>query len=231
MTVSVRDGKSAPTVNFGIVFHSLQQYRWLVHKLAVSPLVATTDFTYSAPIYKGSDRIKTALTKAETAIDKFDVYVDHALLDEEERVRFARLFHQAYLRRYPASERTDLFLASGEVLKFSFELVPPSALEDPALALDAIAQTPHDPLVLRQLKDGDPIDRAHLRADVKIFFDHVMNPRRRDLKEVQTAASELGCDEPYVVELVTDGAMPGYIYYTVHPVVHLVGGRLVLIPG
>ena len=222
---------ATPTVNFGVVVHNLAQYRALVHKLAASPLVATTDFTYAAPIYKGNEKIKEALGVANSALDKFDVYFAHALLDEPERVRFARMFHATYLRKFPASERTDLFLASGEVLKFSFELVPPTALENPGLALDAIARTPHDATILSKLQGGDPIDHKHLRADLKIFYDHVMNPRRREIQQVQQAMAELGAEDPYVLELVTDGAVPGYIYYTVHPIVAGIGGRLVLLPG
>ncbi len=227
--MSIYDPSSTPTVNFGVVFHNLEQYRQLVHKLASSPLVASADFTYAAPIYKGSERIKEALGRAESALDKFDVYFENALADEPERVRFARMFHAAYLRKYPASERTDLFLASGDVLKFSFELVPPSALENPGQALDAVARTPHDQHVLEKLQAGEPIDRAHLRADLKVFFDHVMNPRRREIPRVQQAMAELGAEEPYILELVTNGGMPGYIYYTVHPLVHATGGRLVLL--
>jgi hypothetical protein len=219
------------TVNFGIVLHNLEQYRNLVHTLSASKLVASSDFSYSAPIYKGSEAIKNALAKSETALQKFDIYFENALLDEAERVRFARMFHSLYLKKFPASERTDLFLASGDVLKFSFELVPPSALENPAGALDAVARTPHDTTVLEKLQANEPIDRAHLRADVKVFFDHVMNPRRRETPQVQQAMAELGCEEPYVVELVTNGAMPGYIYYVCHPIVASIGGRLVLLPG
>ena len=220
-----------PTVNFGLVLHRLEQYRDLVHALAESPIVVTTDCTYAAPIYKGSERIKLGLAKANGALDKFDVYFESALLDEVERVRFSRAFHQGYLKRYPASERQDLFLASGDVLKFAFELVPPSGLAEPGAALDAVARTPHDPAVLAKLQDGAPIDRAHLRADVKIFFDHVMNPRRREHPDIERAMDELGAEEPYILELVTDGALPGYIYYAVHPFVAQVGGRLVLLPG
>ena len=191
-----------PTVNFGLVLHRLEQYRALVHALADTPIVATTEFTYAAPIYRGSDKIKQGLAEANGALDKFDVYFEEALLDEVERVRFARAFHQTYLRKFPASERQDLFLASGDVLKFAFELVPPSQLAEPAAALNAVARTPHDPLVLAKLQKSEPIDHAHLRADVKVFFDHVMNPRRREHPEVQRAMHELGCEEPFILELV-----------------------------
>lgn len=234
MTLPVRTHPSTPTVNFGVVLERLEQYRELVHALADSAIVASTDFTYAAPIYKGNERIKQGLAEPAFhggALDKFDVYVESALLDELERVRFARAFHQQYLRKFPASERQDLFLASGDVLKFAFELVPPSALQDPGAALDAVARTPHDTAVLAKLQAGDAVDRAHLRADLKVFFDHVMNPRRRELAEVQRAMDELECAEPFILELVTDGALPGYIYYTVHPFVAHVGGRLVLLPG
>jgi hypothetical protein len=222
---------SEPTINFGLVLRGLEQYRDLVHLLASSPLVATSDFSYSAPIYKGSDNIKAGLAAASTALEKFDVYFSNALLDETERVRFARLFAQAYLRKFPASERSDLFLASAEVLKIAFELVPPIALQDPAAAVAAAAAAPHDISVVDKLRIGESIDRAHLKFEVRVFLDHVMNPRRREHAEVQAAMRELKTDLPYVLEVVTNGAIPGYVFYAVHPFVSQVGGRLVLLPG
>jgi hypothetical protein len=222
---------SEPTINFGLVLRGLEQYRDLVHLLAASPLVATSDFTYSAPIYKGSDNIKAGLAAAGTALEKFDVYFSNALLDEVERVRFARLFAQNYLRKFPASERSDLFLASADVLKVAFELVPPSALTDPAGGINAAAAAPHDVQVVDKLRIGESIERAHLRFEVRVFLDHVMNPRRREHSEVQAAMRELKTDLPYVLEIVTNGAIPGYVFYAVHPFVSQVGGRLVLLPG
>lgn len=231
MTTPARGVGSTPTVIFGVVLKALEQYREIVHLLATNPIVSVADFAYSAPIYKGSDAIKAALERANTGLEKFDAYFTHAILDENERVRFARLFAQQYVKRFPASERQDLFAASADVLKFSVELVPPSALADQSAALDAIAATPHDAEVLDALRAGQPIDRAHLKADLKIFLDHVLNPRRREIKRVMRAAEEIGTDLPYVLELVTDGAVPGYIYYAVHPIVHHVGGRMVLLAG
>lgn len=222
---------ATPTIKFGLVLRGLEQYRDLVHQLAMSPLVASSDFTYSAPIYKGSDNIKAGLAAASTALEKFDVYFSNALLDEQERVRFARLFAQAYLRKFPASERSDLFLASAEVLKVAFELVPPTVLKDPASAVKAAAAAPHDPHVVDKLRIGESIDRAHYRFEVRVFLDHVMNPRRREHTEVQAAMKELGTDLPYILEVVTSGAIPGYVYYALHPFVSQVGGRLVLLPG
>lgn len=223
---------TTPTIDFAIVLKGLEQYRELVHLLAQSPLVAVADFAYGAPIYKGSEAIKEALGHANNALEKFDVYFNHAILDEQERLRFARLFASAYVKRFPASERSDLFLASGEVLKFSVELVPPTALPDDKTAvLEAIETTPHDSRVLRALREGASIDRAHLRGELKIFLDHILNPRRHDVSRVRVAAKEIGTDLPYVVEMMTDGAMPGYLHYAVEPLVEEVGGRMVILPG
>lgn len=222
---------TTPTFNFGIVLKSLEQYRDLVHLLAESALVAVADFAYSAPIYKGNDAIKDALGHVNNALEKFDVYFNFAILDEQERVRFARMFAAQYLKKFPASERSDLFLASGEVLQFAVELLPPTVLDDGAAALEAIEQTPHDGSVLDALRAGGSIDRAHLRGELKIFLDHILNPRRHDISRVQRAASEIGTSLPYVVELITDGAVPGYLHWAVEPLVRQVGGRLVLLPG
>ena len=221
----------APPVVFGVVLRDPEAYRQLVHTLATSPLVASTDFVYTAPIYKGNEQITAGIARANGALEKFDVYFEHAIVNPGERVRFAKLFAQQYLKRFPASERQDLFLASGDVLKFAFELVTPLALDNPVGALHAIEHTPHDQAVLDSLRGGGTVDRAHLRGDVKLFLDHILNPRRRELPQVQAAMMELETDAPLIVELVTTGGMPGYVYYVVHPIVQGLGGRLVLLPG
>jgi hypothetical protein len=222
---------SAPPVVFGVVLRDLESYRTLVRGLASSSLVASTDFIYTAPVYKGSEDIKAGLLEANSALEKFDVYFRHALENPGERVRFAKMFAAQYLRKFPASERQDLFLASGDVMKFIFELVTPLALENPAAVLGAIQNTPHDAAVLNALLSGGSVDRAHLKGDLKIFLDHILNPRRRDLPQVQQAMMEMETDAPLIVELVTTGGMPGYLYYVVHPMVQALGGRLVLLPG
>lgn len=229
--MSAGEGSAAPPVVFGVVLRDLESYRRLVHALATSPVVASTDFVYTAPIYKGNEKITAGVAASNGSLEKFDVYFEHALADPGERVRFAKMFAAQYLKRFPASERQDLFLASGDVLKFSFELVPPLALDNPVGALSAIEQTPHDQALLDALRGGGTVDRAHLRGTVRIFLDHILNPRRRELSQVQTAMMELETDAPLIVELVTTGGLPGYVYYVVHPVVQALDGRLVLLPG
>ncbi|MCC7070637.1 MAG: hypothetical protein IT383_04900 [Deltaproteobacteria bacterium] len=228
--MNASDGAQPPVV-FGVVLRDLESYRRLVHELASSPLVVSTDFAYSAPIYKGSPAIVAGLAQANGSLDKFDVYYRHALVDPAERVRFAKAFAALYLRKFPASERQDLFLASADVLKFSFELVSPLALDNSIAALTAIERTPHDQAVLDALRVGASVERAHLRGDLRIFLDHILNPRRRELPQVQAAMMEIETDVPVIVELVTTGAIPGYLYYVVHPMVQALEGRLVLLPG
>lgn len=223
--------QTGPTVIFGVVMRDLQQYRDLVHAIMASPLVASTDFTYSAPVYKGNDKIKEELQSANTALEKFDVYFRNAIADEAQRLHFAKMFRAQYLRKFPGSERQDLFLASGDIIKFSFELVPPNALENPVVAINAVERTPHDPAVLNKLRNGESVDRQHLRGDLKVFFDQILNPRRKDVPQVEAALMELNTDVAFIFELVTTGAMPGYIFYVVHPLVSQLGGRLVLLPG
>lgn len=229
MTASA-EVRPAPVV-FGVVLRDLEQYRALVHRIAASSAVAMTDFTFSGPVYKGNAAIKEGLQTASSAIEKFDVYATHALLDEMERVRFGRLFATQYLRRFPSSERSDVFLASGDLLVFSFELVPPSALSDGDEARAHVATTPHDAEVFEALCQGRSVESAHLRGTLKVFFDHVFNPRRHDLAVVKEARAQLGVDRPVVLELFTTGAVPFYLSWALQPLVEEVGGRLVLLPG
>ena len=114
----------------GLVLPQLSSYKRFVHGAAQSPLVVTTDFAYGAPLYKGNPKIVADLATAEGALDKFDAYFDNGILDEEQRVLFAHAFTKQYARKHPASERQDLFLASGDVLRFAIELKPPQAMAD-----------------------------------------------------------------------------------------------------
>ena len=220
-----------PAFIFGAVLPAIQDYRRLVRAIASSPFVVATDFSYTAPIYKGSDAIKQGLERANTAIEKFDVYFYHALLNPNERLRFGQLFAAAYLKRFPASERQDLFTASGDVLKLGFELLPPRSLEDATDVVELLAQTPHDPRIIEQLRAKRPVDHNALRVDLKIFLDDVHNRRRRDVEAVRAAMAQLDAPDPVVVELWSNGALPGYVHYVMTPLVHGVGGAFVLLPG
>lgn len=220
-----------PAFIFGAVLPAIQDYRRLVRGIVSSPLIAATEFSYTAPIYKGSEPIKQGLERANSAIEKFDVYFYHALLNPKERLRFRELFAAGYLKRFPASERQDLFVASGDVLKLSFELVAPRALEDPTHVVELLAQTPHDPHIIEQLRAKRPVDHAALRVELKIFLDDVHNPRRRDVETVRRAMAELDAPEPVVVEIFSNGALPGYVHFVMTPLVRAVGGAFVLLPG
>ena len=79
----------------GLVLPLLSSYKRLVHAVSASPLVGMTDFAYGAPLYKGNPKIVADLATAESALDKFDAYFDHGVLDEEERVRLAHAFTRA----------------------------------------------------------------------------------------------------------------------------------------
>ena len=227
MTLTLDSNSPPPTMSIALVLPALEQYARIVHSLYASPLLASLDFSYAAPIYKGSDAIKTGLLAASGALEKFDVYFTHAFLDEGERLRFSRLFAQRYLAGRPGSERSDLFLASAEVLKVAGELVSPSSLDEPEVVLAAIAHAPHDGAALKRLRALEPIDRAHLRFEVRLFLDHVMNPRRRAHPEVQQAMQQLETELPYILEVVSDGALAGFFHFALQPLVEQAGGRLV----
>ncbi len=218
---------TAPSVSLGLVCRSLTQYAGLVHACAQESRITQTEFTYAAPIYKGNDAIKAGLAVAESALMKFDVYFASAIMDETARVGFAAQFRKLYLQRFKGSERTDLFLASGDVMKIALEFVQPTD----AASIAAIVNHPHDALVLAKIRKGDVVDRAHLRAEIKVFLDHALNPRRKDEAAVVRASEQLGTREPYVIEIVTSGALTGYLHHVIEPLAAGVGARLVLLSG
>jgi hypothetical protein len=218
-------------LSLGLILPLLTSYKQLVHAASSSPLVATTEFTYGAPLYKGNAKIVADLATVEGALDKFDAYFDHGILDEEERVRFAHAFTKAYAKKHPASERNDLFIASADVLRFQIELKPPLATADPKSVLDAIEQLPHDGAVLSSIRSGQPVDRAHLRGDFKLFLDNIYNPRRYEDDVVKKARARVQSERPLVVELWTNGAIPGVFVHALQPHLDAVGGAIVLLPG
>lgn len=220
-----------PRVVFGAVFGNIADFAGLVHRLCESPDVAATEFSFQAPIYKAAPAIVAGLKEAKSALDKFDVYFRHTVLDEDKRVAYREKFASDYIRRVPGTERQDLFAASADILQFSFELVPPTSHPFAESALYAIQSTPHDPTVLAALRAGQGCAREHLRGDWKLFFDHMQNPRRHDLPQVKEVVMELGFVEPYVVELITDGAVPGYFWGVMSHHVAAASGRFVHLPG
>ncbi len=222
---------AAHEVPIGIVLPDLGAYQRLVHAISEAPYVAETEFTYGAPLYKATAGITCALKDARTALDKFDVYFEHGILDEETRVQLAAAFRQRYLRANPRSEGSDVFAASADVLQFRFELRQPAIIEGGSEALWVTESLPHDKDVMDALKQGDTVDRRHLRGNVKLFLDHVHNRRRRELPEVQEVMTGARARDPVVVELMTDGAVPGLFGHLLAPLVHPLEGALVMLPG
>ena len=203
----------------------------MVHACAGSPEVVVTDFSYGAPLYKGNERIVEGLQRAETALERFDVYFYHGFLDETERVRLATRFRTDYLRKHPRSERSDVFAASSDVLAFSFELGRPMPGKIDDDQLRAILSCPHDPAVLRAWRTGERVDPTDVRGRFRLYLDHVLNPRRHVLPDVKRAAAEISVERPVIIELETTGALPGLFVKLLGPCLHEVGGRLVLLPA
>lgn len=225
------DRLAAHEVPIGIVLPDLGTYQRLVHAIAEAPYVVETELSYSAPLYKATPEITEALKGARTALEKFDVYFERGILDEDTRVQLAGAFRQRYLRAHPRSEGSDVFLASGDVLQFRFELQQPATLEGNEEALWVTESLPHDRTVLDVMKEGGLVDRAHLRGNVKLFLDHVYNPRRRELPEVQEVLTGPRAADPVIIELLTDGAVPGLFGHLLAPLVHPLEGALVILPG
>ena len=215
----------------GIVLRDLRSYQQLVHVLHREPAVEAVEFTYRAPLFKGNAAIREALVPGSAAIDKFDVYFEHGILDEEARVNIAQRFRRDWIRRRPGSEAQDVFAASGELLQFVFRLRPPHRCADPQAAMDAIARHPHDADQLAALRAGRAIDPVHLSAEIRIFIDHVFNPRRRKAPTVQAVMTGARTHDPVIVELMTTGGIPGYFVHQLEPPIDEVDGALVWLEG
>lgn len=222
------DGELAATV--GLVYKDIRDHKQVLHALTSSKAVQSVEFSVQAPLYKGSPQIVEALKNANSLDDKIDVYFDHALANEEERVRFARLFGAAYVKKNPRSERQDVFLASGDVFAFSCDLLPPMSLDVPREAFDAIAAGPHEVGMLGRLRGGDTPERWHLKVQIRVFLDHILNPRRHDLHDVIEAAKALDTTLPCVMEVSASPSIPGYARYVLEPLVTAAGGKIVWLP-
>jgi hypothetical protein len=217
----------ALAATLALVYADLDDHRRALAALARHPAVTGVEFTVQAPLFKGSRRIVDALAAAAGLDDKIDAYLRHGLVDEVERLRFARLFAARYQQRHPRAERQDLFLASGDVVGYAFDLVAPMHLPVPREAFDAIAQGPHDAALLARLRSGRAPPRWHLRVRLRLFLDHALNPRRHGEPAVAAAARSLGVDAPFVIEVEASPALSGYARFVLEPVVAGVGGRVV----
>ena len=225
--VDVDDGPVGALASMlGLVYVDLGAHRRVLHAIGAHPAVTGVEFSVQAPLFKGNRAIVDALAGAAGLNDKIDAYFRHGLQDEVERVRFARLFAARYAQRHPRVERQDLFLASGDVVGFAFDLVPPMQLGVPRSVFDAIADGPHDAALLARMRAGATPSRWHLKVRLRIFLDHALNPRRHHETGVAAAAREIDEHAPYVVEVETSPSIAGYARYVLEPLVRDVGGRV-----
>jgi hypothetical protein len=223
--VSAVDGALAACL--GLVYDDVKRHGAVLRGLLASPFVSGVEFSVQAPIYKGSPQIKAALEGAEGLRDKIDLYFRLAIVDESERVRYAHLFAAQYARKHPRVERQDLFQKSGDVFGFSFDLVPPMQLDTPRVVFDAIAAGPHDAALLARLRGGESPERWQLKVCVRLFLDHVLNPRRHGEAAVKDAAAVLGVAQPCVIEVSASPAVAGYARHVLEPLVDDAGGCVV----
>jgi hypothetical protein len=217
----------ALAATLGLVYADLDQHRRVLLAIGEQEAVSGIEFSVGAPLYKGNPAIVEALAKASGLVDKIDAYFRHGLCDDAERVRLARVFATRYAQRHPRVERQDLFLASGDVVGFAFDLKSPLHLAVPRLAFEAIAAGPHDAALLARMRGGESPARWHLRVQIRIFLDHALNPRRHGEPGVVEAAAELGLTGPFVLEVFASPALSGYAHWVLDPVVRAVGGRVV----
>ena len=211
----------------GLVYRDLDAHRRLLHALITDRGVDSVEFSVGAPLFKGSAAIKAALDAANGLADKIDAYFHHGLIDEQARIAFGRKFQQAFSARYPRSERQDIFLASGDVVVFAFDLAQPMSLPVPRDALDAIAKGPHDPASLARLRSGTGVPKDALRVTLRLFLDHALNPRRHLDREVQGACLDMDCPRPFVIEAQASAQVAGYAQWLLDRLARTVGGRAV----
>jgi hypothetical protein len=216
----------ALAATIGLVYADLDAHRRALRAIASHPAVAGVEFSVGAPLYKGNAAIVAALATSAGLLDKIDLYFRHGLCDEAERLRLARVFAARYAQRHPRVERQDLFLASGDVVGFAFDLQAPMHLPVPREAFDAIAAGPHDAGLLARLRGGEAPARWHLRVQIRLFLDHALNPRRHGEPAVAAAAAALDAPAPFVLEVFTSPAIPGYAHWVLDPLVREVGGRV-----
>lgn len=226
---STEEGELAATL--GLVYAELGDHGAVMQALTTSKLVSTVEFSVQAPLFKGSPQIVAALKGADSLADKIGIYFRLGLVDDVERVRFAQLFAAQHQRKNPRSERQDQFLKSGEVFAFSVDLVPPMQLDVPREAFDAIAAGPHEAALLARIRGGEPLERWHLKVQIRVFLDHVLNPRRHGLPDVKAAAEALRQPLPCVLEVSTSPSIPGYARWVLEPLVTAAGGRMVWLPA
>jgi hypothetical protein len=211
----------------GLVYRRLHDHHRLVTALLDHPLVAVVDFSVTAPLFKGNPAIVAALARAQGLKEKIDAYFAYGLLDEDERLRMARMFAARFARSHPRSVRRDLFVASGNVLVFSCVLRPPPLDRRADEVLSALQSAPVDASLLCAVQAGHAVAPAHLTFSLRVFIDHVLNPLRHKDPAVVVAADELDAHPPCVIEVEVSPGLPGYVQWVLAPVARQMDARLV----
>ncbi|MCP4503330.1 MAG: hypothetical protein GY822_25625 [Deltaproteobacteria bacterium] len=225
-----RDQHHKPVL-IGVVLPELMSVQKLITQLASLDAVNETEFTFGAPLYKGNDAIRENLPKTTSALEKFNCYFEHGILDEEARVGFAQAFRKKYIQKLPGSEGSDVFLASAEVLQFRYRLDLPTSAEALQALAPVVEKHPHDPAVIADLKEGRGLAKDQLSGWLKIFLDHVYNPRRRKLPEVEEVLFGSRRKDAVVLELAVSGGAPGLHHEVFEPLVDELDGAMVWLPG
>ncbi len=212
----------------GLVYRDLADHEHAMSSLLADERIATIEMTVQAPLFKGNDAIKDALKDGPPLREKFVVYWQHGVVDEQARVAFSTKFRALYTKKHAGGvERQDLFMASGDIFVVQLELLPPMQLPVPRKALDAIEQGPHDKELLTTLRSGAGVDRELWKVEVRVFFDHALNPRRHLDEEVLNACHDLDTQRPYVLEVSAGAGVAGYAKWVLDDHVKSAGGRAV----
>ena len=214
----------------GLVLPNLEAYQRLVHEISDAHFTSNIELTFKAPLYKCTPEIKDRLKDAGGVLDKFDIYFEGAVLNEEVRVQIAQTFRKQYVARAPRSEASDIFYASGDILQFSFEMKHPSDLDGEPELLEEVARYPHDTEVVHGYRDFKRLNKEHRTGEVRLYLDHVFNPRWRDLEAVRAMMAYPWMKEPVVAELFTSGAIPGAFVWALWPMLRRLEGGLIWLP-
>lgn len=227
-------------ISLGVLCDGIEVLPQLVEALLDHPCVATSDLGVMAPFYQGTPTLVEVHRATRPGRARLLAYLRHGVLDESTRCVIAGRFAADFRRRYGRAERRDLLVASADMLRVEVALKALAAL-DPAQrdrVLRSIAARPHDvdtfareqePIAPRDDGDGTGSELAAGGGEIyllamKIFIDHVYNPRRQQHPAVQEALAAHPMQRPAIIELWAPPAIPGYADLVVKDIAPAVDG-------
>jgi hypothetical protein len=188
-------GARHPTISFVLVAKGLGELPRSLRGAFIHPWVASYQIGFGPPLFKATPRLAERLKTSGSVLEKLDLYLEHCMLDPEERVRLAGLQRRLAIRRFGPLEAETLDRMDAEALDLELRLHVPARAPE-AVQEDMKAQG----MAMDKVPEDGPPEPLSGR-----FVVHLADPANQRLLHVQAVEDLGGGDGALALELRVPG--------------------------